>query len=694
MYGTGFLNDSDKMYALNFTKTNNESPMLMSAKLLEFVNETTLVFLTPGWGYEYPSDIVNVTLVMHISKLSSPYVVGRDYYSFVPSWTPELISSTTGVASGKETVYLEGFGFGDKDSYTCRFSLVVGGAIRHTADGPGTYVNHKKVACTTPVWNYGASTVIVSLFFSRELPTGVSLEIGSQSNVTAIPGFYYIDPKGQNSLFEYVEVWQNLTAEATGALGGHIVRVYGHAFDAEPVSKVQTLAGEDITFSNKAYILQFNGPMHAVNSSACAVASATQLNCTMPAWLSTAGTATVTLIKTWVRASGNIRRRQNRVVVRDTGASESVNIVSEIARIEPTFGNKQGGANVTVLGAGFKPSNTYSCKFTQGSDEQILKAVKVTNSSIVCDVTVAWNAAGSTSTNTTFTLLESNSSVFALASVNNLFTFAFINKPPDFNGTNLVVSGQDTSALSIPWVTYVCAGVLPTGGCDPDEASQMLNYTIQVSQISLFSTLPKVNDKNLEFQIAAGQSGIAFLNVYAVDDGGTLYGGVDQSQTKTFSLDIQSEVRAPGGNVAQKSLKFEGDSYRNTSRTEVTGFFVFNSGENNLLQDYGDVTVEVHLTDGPAKMFQTMPKIYPNGSLIFEAARSMYGNATFNVSTYVFESNSQALVLSSLDNFTIEITKVSQLYAHVRVACVRACVCACMHYVCTCLYMKACTYVC
>jgi hypothetical protein len=36
------------------------------------VNETTLVFLTPGWGYEYPSDIVNVTLVMHISKRSSP----------------------------------------------------------------------------------------------------------------------------------------------------------------------------------------------------------------------------------------------------------------------------------------------------------------------------------------------------------------------------------------------------------------------------------------------------------------------------------------------------------------------------------------------------------------------------------------------------------------------------------------------
>jgi hypothetical protein len=598
------------------------------------------------------------------------------------------------VASGNETVYLEGFGFGDRDSYTCRFSLVFEGAIRHTADGPGTYVSHNKVACTTPVWDYLASTVIVSLFFSRQLPEGVSLVIGSQSNLTAIPGFYYIDPKGQNSLFEFVEVWQNLAAEATGALGGHVIRVHGYAFDTEPVSKVQTLAGEDVTFSNKAYILRFSGPTYAVNSSACAIASGTQLNCTMPAWLSSADNATVTLIKTWVRSSGNTRRRQSRVVVRDTGALESISIISEIAGINPTFGNKQGGTKVTVSGAGFKPTNTYSCKFTQGSDEQILTVVTITNSSIVCDVTVAWNAAGATSTNTTFTLLESNSSVFALAAVNTQFTFAFINKQPDFNASNLAVSTENSSAISIPWVT-ACKGVLPTGGCDTDEDSQVLNYTIQVSQTSLFSALPKINGDNIEFTIAAGQYGIAFLNVYAVDDGGTLYGGVDTSETKTYFVDIQPVVRAPGGNVAQKSLKFEGDSYRNSSRTEVIGFYIFNDGENNLLDDYSDVTVEVQLTDGPATMFQTMPKIYSNGSLIFEAAPKMFGNASFNVSSYVFEANSQALILSSFDNFTIEITKVSVL--HVRV-CIRirvACVCVCIHtcirvaFACVCIHTSS-----
>jgi hypothetical protein len=658
VFGSGFLQSSGISYTLNFTRQSNTSTHMLSTPLVEFVNESVLLFRTPGWGYEFPGGVVNVTLVMHWDHLVAPYTVtGEGYYSFVPSWTPETISPNTGLPTGGETVYLDGFGFGDADTYTCRFSSIVGGRVLYSVDGEATFVDAKKLACVTPTWDYGARMALVSLFFSREQPEGLSLELAAQSSMTALPGFYYIDPKGQNGLFEFVESWENLTADATGALGGHQINVSGYAFDSEPTSMVQSITGEDITYSDKAYVLQLAGASYAVNSSACAFVDEIQLQCIMPTWRSEAGVATVTLYKTWVRTIRKTRLRQSRVVTKQPAENITLEIVPEVGSFQPTFGPLQGGTRVTVMGAGFKSSSTYTCKFEQGSDEQVNQAVEITNASVVCGATQEWTT--TVSVDTTFTLLDSNVSVFSVGSANSQFTFAFINKQPDFNATNVVVTGNTTALISIPWVTDVCAGVLPTGGCDPDEASQVLVYHIEVDQDSLFNQAPNVSNTNLEFSIAPGQAGVAFITVYAVDDGGTSYGGVDTSPVKSYFIDIQPVTLAPGGNVAQSWLTFDGDLFRFSGLTEVVAFFVVDAGAHNYLQSYSNVTVKVQVIEGPANIFKVLPQIYANGSLLFEVVPGAFGNVTFNVSTYVFDSISNTVVFSSVDEFTIEITKVS-----------------------------------
>ena len=109
-----------------------------------------------------------------------------------------------------------------------------------------------------------------------------------------------------------------------------------------------------------------------------------------------------------------------------------------------------------------------------------------------------------------------------------------VNDAPSFTkGANQTVA-EDAGAQTIAgWATAISAG-------PPDEATQALNFLVNVNNPTLFSVGPAIDPAtgNLTYTSAPNANGTAIVTVQLHDDGGTALGGVDTSAAQTFTINV------------------------------------------------------------------------------------------------------------------------------------------------------------
>ncbi|MEW6159808.1 MAG: FG-GAP-like repeat-containing protein [Verrucomicrobiota bacterium] len=111
-----------------------------------------------------------------------------------------------------------------------------------------------------------------------------------------------------------------------------------------------------------------------------------------------------------------------------------------------------------------------------------------------------------------------------------------VNNPPSFSkGPDQVVLEDSGPQIFPNWATDLSPG-------GSDEGEQTISFTVLSDRPDLFSAAPAISpDGTLTFTPAPGVTGIANVTVILQDDGGTLNGGVDQSDPQLFSITVQED---------------------------------------------------------------------------------------------------------------------------------------------------------
>jgi uncharacterized delta-60 repeat protein len=122
---------------------------------------------------------------------------------------------------------------------------------------------------------------------------------------------------------------------------------------------------------------------------------------------------------------------------------------------------------------------------------------------------------------------------YALTGAVVTMTVLLINQPPSFTqGADQRVRVSSGPLTVTHWATNISAGA-------PNEANQVLTFTLTASKPSIFAAQPAVNAAtgDLTFQ-PSHVSGSSVVTVTLHDSGGTANGGVDTSPPQTFTITV------------------------------------------------------------------------------------------------------------------------------------------------------------
>ena len=230
----------------------------------------------------------------------------------------------------------------------------------------------------------------------------------------------------------------------------------------------------------------------------------------------------------------------------------------------------------------------------------------------------------------TYTIGDGNGGI-ASASVS--VTVTAVNDVPSFvEGAHQTVV-RNAGAQSVPgWATSLSAG-------PPDEAGQILSFTLTNDNAALFSAAPAVAaNGTLTYTSAAGATGIANLTVKVSDNGGTLNGGVDTSATQSFTITVTHTPPIGSGQNVTVTATLVG-----TAAASV------NAGSSN---PEGGVVTLVQVPPGPYVPGQTV--VLLNVTNQFGQTSSCSGTVTVNPfsigAAYGFEEASGNTVVDSSGN--------------------------------------------
>lgn len=112
-------------------------------------------------------------------------------------------------------------------------------------------------------------------------------------------------------------------------------------------------------------------------------------------------------------------------------------------------------------------------------------------------------------------------------------TASAINDAPSFvKGADLNIAFNAGAQTLANWATVISAG--PT-----NESTQTVSFNVSSNNAALFSVPPTIDSNGtLQFTSATGASGSATVTVVAQDNGGTTNGGVNQSASQTFVINV------------------------------------------------------------------------------------------------------------------------------------------------------------
>jgi hypothetical protein len=209
---------------------------------------------------------------------------------------------------------------------------------------------------------------------------------------------------------------------------------------------------------------------------------------------------------------------------------------------------------------------------------------------------------------------------------------AYLNDPPSFNlAQTSITRNEDSGLYTLPaFATDISFG-------EENEAYQTLTFIITCNEAvtgnhcGLFQEFPSITpDGNLSFVLADYQYGLAMLDVYLRDSGGTDKDAKDSSPVKKFNVTVLFVNHAPSFDLEGSLTVLEAST--SSSESSFEGF------ARNILpgpptESTQTVTFNVTQTSGSASLFAAggQPVISPSGTLNFTLSAYQHGSATFSV---------------------------------------------------------------
>ena len=157
-----------------------------------------------------------------------------------------------------------------------------------------------------------------------------------------------------------------------------------------------------------------------------------------------------------------------------------------------------------------------------------------------------------------------------------------------------------------------------------NEAGQTLNFITATSGDHIFTQDPSVSPTGtLSFIVASGTFGSATVSLYLTDDGGTLNGGRNRSDTITFDISV-IDANAPPYFTKGLNQSVPEDC----GEIRVTNWA---TGIDTGAPDETAQTVTFHVSTDNDDLFSSKPQISSEGELTFTPAPNLYGEANVNV---------------------------------------------------------------
>lgn len=135
-------------------------------------------------------------------------------------------------------------------------------------------------------------------------------------------------------------------------------------------------------------------------------------------------------------------------------------------------------------------------------------------------------------------------------------TITPVNDAPVFTPGGNITVAEDSGPFTAPWATAIApaAGLLSTPPTSTDEAGQVVDFVLTVSNRSLFSVQPSITSHSLSadggtLRFTANENffGASVVTVTAVDRGPVGGANVNSSVTRTFTITINPVNDAPVG---------------------------------------------------------------------------------------------------------------------------------------------------
>jgi len=172
------------------------------------------------------------------------------------------------------------------------------------------------------------------------------------------------------------------------------------------------------------------------------------------------------------------------------------------------------------------------------------------------------------------------------------------------------------------WATNIQPGPI-------EEAHQKVEFYVTNEHTDLFDSQPTISSNGtLTFLPKPDANGKILVNVFLKDDGGTEFGGKDQSTTQSFYIDIKAVNDPPSftGGPDQYISQNAGQQYITAwAKDIVTG-----------PPDENEQLVQFMVTTDNSNLFTSTPAILSNGGLMYTPAANAYGNAL--VSVYLMDN--------------------------------------------------------
>jgi FG-GAP repeat protein len=193
------------------------------------------------------------------------------------------------------------------------------------------------------------------------------------------------------------------------------------------------------------------------------------------------------------------------------------------------------------------------------------------------------------------------------------------NQPPTFDGGDNQVVLEDAPQISEEhWATNIAAGPLY-------ESGQSVYFTVDNSNPGLFSESPWIDpiSGTLYYTSSVNAFGICDATAILHDDGGTAFGGIDQSTPYVFTIEVLSVNDQPSFIVGATPVVLNATGGQATLLNWATGINVGPSNES------GQVPSFIVQTD-QAEKFSATPTIDAAGALQFTPNVGAHGviNAT------------------------------------------------------------------